>query len=175
MADIKSHVRIDDGIRKGPRKPGTSIKTRDRSIAVSGGNSIPPDLDPAQVLMRYLGDERTADIAASYNVTRPALNRWLLDHAEQDWRNAQIARAISRKERAEDELDEAADPLTLARAREKLRSAQWELERLFNRMFGQKQEITHTVLPVLTINAPVAQQDRQFIDLPDDVKQDSGG
>ena len=33
------------------------------------------------------------------------------------------------------------DGLELARARELLRSSQWELERLFSRLFGQKQEV----------------------------------
>jgi cob(I)alamin adenosyltransferase len=48
-------------------------------------------------------------------------------------------------EQAKDDLGTADDPLTLARAREQLRSAQWELERLFSRLYGQKQEITHNV------------------------------
>ena len=55
---------------------------------------------------------------------------------------AQVARAITQKESAEDELDGANDPLTLARARERLRGAQWELERIFHRIYGQKQELT---------------------------------
>jgi hypothetical protein len=47
----------------------------------------------------------------------------------------------------------ASDPLSLARARESLRSAQWELERLFSRLYGQKQEVTHNLPqgPLVTI------------------------
>ena len=142
----ESHVRIDEGIKKGPRKPRkprNTIKARDAKTG-QALSIIPKDLKPETVLARYLGDERTADIAASFNVTRPALNMWLLDHAEDGWKKAQIARAVSRKESAEDEIEDAADPLTLARAREKLRGAQWDLERVFNRIYGQKQEVTHT-------------------------------
>lgn len=36
----------------------------------------------------------------------------------------------------------ASDALSLARAREQLRSAQWDLERVFSRIFGPKQELT---------------------------------
>ena len=142
----EAHIRIDEGIKRGPRKPHkerNSIKARD--IAGRVAPTIPIDLDPATVLQRYLTDERTQDIAASYNVTRPALNYWILEKAEESWRKAQIARAISRKEKAEDELEVADHPLTLARAREVLRGAQWELERLFSRLFGQKQELNVTV------------------------------
>ena len=142
MSQSEAHVRIDKGISRGPRKPRKTIKARDQKTG-RALSIIPVDLDPATVLQRYLGDERTADIAASFNVTRPALNMWLLDKAEDGWRKAQIARAVSRKESAEDDLEGAADPLTLARARERLRGAQWELERLYSRLFGQKQEITH--------------------------------
>ena len=133
------HVRIDEGIKRGPRKKTSDrwkrIKSRDsvgQALAV-----IPADLLPAQVLDRYLSDERIADIAASYGVKRSRLNQWLLEHAEEHWRKAQIARAITLKEEAQEELASAADPLTLGRARERLRSAQWDLERVFNRVYGQ--------------------------------------
>jgi len=143
------HTRIDEGVKRGPkRKYAKRLTARPLSRDPISGRispSIPDDLDPADVLARYLGDERTADIAASLGVTRPALNMWLLDRAEEPWRKAQVALAVSKKEKAEDELGGAADPLTLARAREQLRSAQWELERIFSRIYGQKQEVTHEI------------------------------
>jgi hypothetical protein len=43
------------------------------------------------------------------------------------------------------ELEEAPDALSLARAREKVRSAQWELERLLRRLYGQDREINVNV------------------------------
>jgi hypothetical protein len=38
-------------------------------------------------------------------------------------------------------LREAKDGLELARARELVRSAQWQLERVLSRIYGQKQEV----------------------------------
>jgi len=65
------------------------------------------------------------------------LNQILLRYAEEDWRQAQVLRALQRKEEAEAELDEgAADALSLARARERLRAAQWDLERVCRRIYG---------------------------------------
>lgn len=106
--------------------------------------------DPKTILARYLSDESTKLIAADYGVTRQALGQFLLKHAETEWKEAQVARAISRKEQAEDEFDnisgriEGADKeerdrltLTLSLARERLKAAQWDLERVCRRIYGQ--------------------------------------
>jgi hypothetical protein len=153
-----------------PKKQYAKRKTAvvHRDIAGRIAARIPADQDPAVILSQYLSDARTSDIAASYGVTRPALNMWLLDRAEEGWRKAQVARAVSRKESAEDEIDTAQDPLTLARAREKLRGAQWELERLYSRLFGQKQEVR------LEVNVNLADRlvkARERVIEPDAIKQ----
>jgi len=95
--------------------------------------------DAKAALARYLSDESTKDIAESYGITRQALGQWLLKTAEQEWKDAQVARAIARKEQADEEIEGAADILSLGRAREKLRSAQWDLERVCRRIYGQDQ------------------------------------
>lgn len=106
--------------------------------------------DPKQILQRYLTNETTDQIAKSYGVTRQALGQYLLEVDEPGWKAAQIARAIGRKEGAEDivqrilEEIETADAekraklkLSLAGAEVSLRSAQWELERVCRRIYGQ--------------------------------------
>jgi hypothetical protein len=108
------------------------------------------ETDPKLILQRYLSDESTKDIAASFGVTRQALGKYLLSVAESEWREAQVARAIARKESAEDNLDaietkiEGADKderdrltLRVSLARERLKSAQWDLERVCRRIYGQ--------------------------------------
>jgi hypothetical protein len=144
------HIRIDEGIKRGTRKRRRP-KRDDGKPAVRLA-IIPSDLLPATVLERYLKDEKTSEIAESYGVSLSQLHRWLLKHAEEPWKQAQVAKALTALERAKDNLDEADNPLDLAKAREKLRGAQWELERLFSRLFGQKQEVT-VVDPELTISA----------------------
>jgi predicted transcriptional regulator len=115
-------------------------------------NNLPAlrDQDPKTILARYLSDESTKDIAKCYGVTRQALGQYLLKHAEGEWKEAQVARAIARKEQAEDDMEsiglriEGADKderdrltLTLSLARERLKAAQWDLERVCRRIYGQ--------------------------------------
>lgn len=138
------HIRIDEGIKRQQRKrtsPTTPIHPKPMLI----GKLAEADLD--SILHRYLSDESTAQIAASLNVHRSALHQWLLRHAEEPWKQAQIARAITALEQSKDDLASAPDALSLARAREQLRGAQWELERLFSRVYGPKQElsVSHTI------------------------------
>jgi hypothetical protein len=109
------------------------------------------DQDPKTILARYLSDESTKDIAADYGVTRQALGKYLLAVAEDEWKQAQVARAIARKEQAEDDLENIRDQistaaddlsikrltLTVSHARERLKSAQWDLERVCRRIYGQ--------------------------------------
>lgn len=101
--------------------------------------------DPKDILLRYLSDESTEVIAASYSVTRQALGQFLLRHAEEDWKEAQVARAIARKEKAEDAIESADDPLKLAKARELLKAAQWDLERVCRRIYGQDHNLNLNV------------------------------
>lgn len=136
--------RIDAGIKRGPRKSRNGVRKRDpitgQSLAV-----IPKDLLPSTVLDRYLADEKTSEIALSYNISRSRLHQWLIEHAEEHWKKAQIARAVTALDKAKDGLEEADDPLELARAREQLRGAQWELERLYSRVFGNKINVNNEV------------------------------
>lgn len=88
------------------------------------------------VLTRFLDDERLKDIAEDLGTSRSALNRAILKHRPDEWQDIQVARAMSALERAKDEL-EMAEPAQVPRARELLKSAQWELERLCRRLYGQ--------------------------------------
>ena len=136
------NIRIDKGIKRGERAPEAVVKR------TPGANQyvpiIPKGLDPESVIMRYLADEKVGDIAASYGVSHSAMNRWLMSHAEDIWQKALVARAQTLKEQAEDELETAPDALSLARARERLRSSQWALERIHHRIYGPKQYVEHS-------------------------------
>lgn len=94
-------------------------------------------VDPKVVLDRYLGGETGPQIAQSLGVTKQALSHWLCNVAEQEWKSAQFVKAYNRKEQADDLIETADNPLDLARAREMLRSAQWDLERVCRRIYGQ--------------------------------------
>lgn len=119
--------------------------------------------DPKEIISRILNDESTKDIATSLGVSRRGLNDWLLKHCEDDWKSAQIAKALTRKEQAEDDLERVSgetmsgkqgegdaevmltredapmQSVKLRAAEIRLKAAQWDLERILKRIYGQEQ------------------------------------
>ena len=127
----EAHVRIDEGIKRGPkvqRRPGPG-KLR-RNPETGKVQAIPDNLDHKEVLARYLSEDTTSQIAQSYGVTRKSLVAWLRQVAPKEWKQVQLIRAHDRKELGNEEIESAEDALSLARAREIVRSAQWELAAL---------------------------------------------
>ena len=137
----EAHIRIDEGIKRGP-KYNHKLPARRKDTATG---IIPPDLSPDTVLDRYLTESTTSQIAAEYGVSRKTLVRWLTDQRPDQWKKVQVIRALCRKEDADEGIESACDALSLARAREQLRSGQWDLERLDSSNYGQKQEVSLTV------------------------------
>ena len=156
-----------------------------------GLSPVLTSVDPAVILERYLSDESTASIAAAYGVTPQALGKHLLKHAEQEWQECQVARALARKEQATEDLDNLrsgkltledgtvipADNVSLACARERLKSAQWELERVCKRIYGQtidvKADLTLTV-QVIKSGRIIEATDNQSAALPTPSIDESG-
>lgn len=83
---------------------------------------------------------RTAEIANSLGTTKEKLGFFLRKHSPEDWKEAQVIRELRRKEEAEDEIDAATDLLQLNKANAKLKSAQWRLERVCRRIYGETKE-----------------------------------
>ncbi len=155
--EFEASKRIDKGIKRGARphqnkppryahKPPKHPGRMDTALGI-----IPADLNPQEVLERYLTESTTSQIAAQYGVSRKTLVRWLKDKAPDQWKQVQIIRALCRKEDADEGIENACDALSLARAREMLRSGQWDLERLDSHNYGQKQEVSVTTDHKVTI------------------------
>lgn len=140
------HVRIDEGIKRGPKRPPVMLiepPERVLSVAKRPLNTLPLDERTRiaeSVLDRYINGEQVAAIAPEYGVSDVTIYALLLREHQGAWRDIQTARALARLEFNQDELKTAPDALSLARAREGVRSAQWELERLLNRLYGQQQQ-----------------------------------
>jgi hypothetical protein len=122
------------------------------------------DIKADHILARYLAEESTKEIAASLGVTRAALNYWLLEYAEKEWKAAQVVKALKRKEQAEDDMETAADPLTLARCRELLKAAQWDLERVCRRIYGQDVTPDQLGRVSITLNIGAGHKDEKVVD-----------
>lgn len=149
------HVRIDEGTPRKPRRRQSALLRRNEEGLTE---SIPPDLDADYVLKLYLTSPTTAKIADKLGIRRSSLTAWLRTTQPEKWRAVQTIRAHTRKEDGDEGLYQSRNALELARAREVLRSAQWDLERLDDD-YRPKQEVTHHASgPLIQINvAPITQ------------------
>jgi len=100
------------------------------------------------------GETQTA-IAESLRIGVATLSRWIADseHPERSARvrEARIAAARSFDEKAEQELRDAKDPFTLARAKELAHHYRWKASKADPRGYGEKIEIDQrTTLTDLT-------------------------
>ena len=142
---LRENTRIDKGVKR-PRYP----QPKPRPLAEGQSPEIPVTLDADEVLKEYLTEGKTSGIAARYGIRRSALTRWLRHTKPEQWKEIQVIRALCTKEDGEQGLYDAETALNLARARELIRSAQWDLERLDSATFGQQIQqvidINHHVL-----------------------------
>ena len=154
------HVRIDEGVKRGPRKkPGP----KPSSIRNNVGQFLPilPNTPEGirNALEAYCQGATLKELGEQFGVSRQAVYGWLLGELGGDQHTALVTRALTARIAKGDEmLDTADNPLDLQRGREQARNARLDLERRRSAIYGQRQEITHTLQPVLTINvAPVPQ------------------
>ena len=175
--EIAATKRIDAGIPRGAKRQmrREALKQPRTAKGVFLSN-----LDPAmraEIVLeapeRILRGETTTQIAQSYGIPSSTIRSWLIgnEQAEQA-RGAMLAMELSMQLEA---IEQASDPLALARAREAFRAWSWIAERRESRLYGQKQEVNHTGT-VTIANALQGISERRLqanriIDLPPDAVQ----
>ena len=154
MTVMQKHSRL-------PRKL-QPIERKDLTVAKKPLGNIPAERRAEiadQVLERYIQGEQVAQMAGEYNTSDVTIYALLLRERQEDWVSIQTARALARLERNQNQLEGASDALSLARARESVRSAQWELERLLRRLYGEdKAQVAVQISPILNISVGVTPQ-----------------
>jgi hypothetical protein len=90
------------------------------------------------VLSHYEAGRKIVEIANDLGVSRIAVWRLVSNELEDEWKQVTVARYQSEIEAAETELETASDTVATTRARERLASARWQLERLNRRVYGQE-------------------------------------
>lgn len=102
------------------------------------------DLDKPAVaqsaIIRYLNGEDATKIAETHQITRQRLYQVMSETDPEGWRQAQAARALAEFDRTYEAMRDASDPLSLARAREMHKSAQWVMERLLRKLYGDTKQ-----------------------------------
>lgn len=98
---------------------------------------------PETILQRIADGDLLRQVAKDYGCTRSAVSHYIRAHVPADiWQDVRQLSIAARLDRSADELESAADPLTLARARESLRLWMWRAEREFPAQWGQRQQLT---------------------------------
>lgn len=131
---------MSEAIQKHSRMPRRytrrTLRKREQQ-ALMGGMGNLDGVDAKGLLELYASGHKVRELAKQYGVQPITIYQFFLRNVPEDWLAAQKARAIAMKEGGEDGLDDAADPLEVAKAREKLRAGQWDLERVDRKNYGR--------------------------------------
>ena len=143
-----------------------------------------------EALQAYESGEEIADIAPNYDISDVTLYALLIRDHEEEWKKAQVSRGLARKARAYKDLDELRDQLrstqqtddegkktaphdqiSLARIQHQIKlaevqckRAEWELERVYRRVYGQDQGSGSGNALSITLNLGTNQAQGQVID-----------
>lgn len=109
----------------------------------------------AELLEGYSTGQEIAELAPNYGISDVTAYALLIRDHEEEWKQAQVSRALAKKAQTLNDLDElrtelrdretALDSLSLARIQQQIRLAEvqckrseWELERVYRRVYGQE-------------------------------------
>ena len=114
-----------------------------------GGNSLqrrrsgpPLTWSPEQALQLLEQGLSVPQIAKQLRIDSSNIYRHMLNSENIDkYVELQSAKSLAMLDNAEEEVETASDPHSLARGRERARLAQWRLERLMRRLYGQDQPV----------------------------------
>lgn len=128
---------IDEKVKPIPERCKAGLAKLHEGLPLAGKNK---EQIAQQVLTRYEAGETMLEIAQSYGLKgSEQLYRLLLATSPEQWKEYQASKVLKRLDDANKALEIASDALSLARAREQVRSAQWELERVLKRIYGTDQ------------------------------------
>ena len=188
MAESHIRTRIDKGVKRGPRlsKNGKLIgrppHTQELSPRRKNGQiaeKLSNDHQAIEQAMReYAAGATLESLAKTHHVTRQAIYSWLLGDLGGEQHNSLVTQALTaRIAKADNTLETSTLPLDVQRGREMARFSRMDYERRRPHLYGQKQEVTMNIVPVLSITvAPMPgiaapQHDPQVIDSTCDTVQ----
>lgn len=119
------------------RKPNIPEHTKKGLLAANQSRVLAsnPELGKS-ILPRYLAGESITAVAKDLGISTEAIYLYLLRNFPEEWKEAQSAKALAKHDIAEEQLDVAADGVSVGRAKEQARLQQWKLERVLRRIYG---------------------------------------
>ncbi len=133
-----------------PDKPtrslnGVAVMNAGKPLAAFEGNAD-------EILAVFETGLPIAKVAEKYGVSHQAMYAFLLRNAPEKWAAASAAQSLVKVEQAAEDLDSASDSVAVARSREVARLAQWNLERMAPRMYGDVKNTANGVNIQVVIN-----------------------
>jgi hypothetical protein len=138
-----------------------------------------------EVLSAYEEGREIAEVAPNYDCSDVTLYALLIRDHEEQWKQAQVSRAVAKSARIAKDLDELRtqlrsakqegtetphDSLSLARIQHQIRlaevqakRAEWELERVYRRVYGQDHAQDTGGRVSITLNIGAAQQSEKIV------------
>lgn len=176
IASCRSSQRQEQDLEESSNTPEASQSTKPESTALSTLPQLPthynpiralPEKDKADlldaILSHYEAGTSIYALAERLGVDNATIYRQLIKHRPEDWKEVRSARYLSEIEEAEKDLKEAPDQLAVTRARERLASARWMLERLLRSIYGQDQQAASGSGVSITLNIGAAQQTEKVV------------
>ena len=125
------------------------------------------------ILAHYESGASIYDLAERLGVHNATLYRALKKYRAEDWKEIASARYEAEIEDADKELKSADNPVAVTRARERIASARWKLERLDRKNYGQdapqQAQAVQININLRRENAATAQS-IEVKELPEDVR-----
>lgn len=135
---------------------------------------MPAWFKPEDHLAQYLDGKETDEIAKKLGVSKDRLVYYLASRTPEQWMQIQLARSLKRYEAAEKDLDDARDTVAINKAVSKIKSAQWILERVCRRVYGEVKKEEPQVPVVVNINLGRHKQQTEIEINPRSVSENKG-
>ena len=136
----EAHIRIDEGIKRGPRKktgPKPSSPRRNNGQFVELLPNDPESISKA--IQDYAAGATLEQLAQQHGVTKQAVYSWLLGELGGEQHSTLVTRALTaRIARADGIIETADNPLDLSRGRELARNFRLDLERRRSNLYGNR-------------------------------------
>lgn len=160
----EAHVRIDEGVKRGKRK----MRQEARQAPRTAEGTFSPIYSPAKrsevilsVPEAIRNGKTTRQIAEQHQIPLSTLQAWIVGNPEvEEARGAMIASELCIRM---GEIDDAQDPLGLARAREGFKAWSWIAERRESRLYGQKQEVKVDIEHHVTVDHALTEEARDLL------------
>lgn len=142
---MQSNKRIDAGIPRGERQKIRREARERPSNAIKVWTHYSPEFRAKAIEAvpeAILAGKTTTQLAAELGIPAITLRSWIIgSESAESARGALLAHELMTRSA---DIDNADDPLTLARAREGFRAWSWIAERRESRLYGQHQQVTVT-------------------------------